>query len=655
MDLTVIIVNFNVKYFLEQSLHAVFNALRSIEGEVIVVDNHSADGSAQMIPPRFPQVKFIANNANVGFARANNQAIKMAKGDYILLLNPDTLVQEDTFTKCLAYMKQHEEAGCMGVKMIDGTGRFLRESKRALPTPWVAFYKIFGFSWLFPRSRKFGRYHLGFLHENEIHEVDVLSGAFMLIRKTALEKAGMLDEDFFMYGEDIDLSYRIQKAGYKNIYFPQTTIIHFKGESTRKGTINYVLLFYKAMIIFARKHFAGKSVRNFIMMIHLAIYLRAGISILYRFFLRWVNPLMNALCIYGGFLFFLPLWERYHFGHEGAYPPFYMAWMVPAYIMVWITAIFLAGAFERRAKASDIIKGVAGGTVIILMGYALLPESLRFSRALILFGTLWAMLSSIGVRFFLGFLSEVHFALVWGPRKKRILIIGEEKEAKRVHSIAECSQIKHSLVGFVSPEDPPPHSGYLGSVVRIKEMVKVNQVEELIFCAATMSSEQMITTMLQFTDEGVEFKIAPPESLSIIGSNSINERGDIYSVHFNLLSSLSSRRKKRLLDLLLCLVFLCLSPLLLFIISDRAGFFRNLFSVFISRATWVGYYRSTGGDHPGLPKLNPGVLTPADAESLPMQNSLEKDAMNLRYAKDYKIQTDLRIIFRGIAFLGRKP
>jgi lipopolysaccharide/colanic/teichoic acid biosynthesis glycosyltransferase len=186
-------------------------------------------------------------------------------------------------------------------------------------------------------------------------------------------------------------------------------------------------------------------------------------------------------------------------------------------------------------------------------------------------------------------------------------------------------------------------------------MVKVNQVEELIFCAATMSSEQMITTMLQFTDEGVEFKIAPPESLSIIGSNSINERGDIYSVHFNLLSSLSSRRKKRLLDLLLCLVFLCLSPLLLFIISDRAGFFRNLFSVFISRATWVGYYRSTGGDHPGLPKLNPGVLTPADAESLPMQNSLEKDAMNLRYAKDYKIQTDLRIIFRGIAFLGRKP
>jgi len=234
MKLSVIIVNYNVKHFLEQCLYSVQKAAKKISTEIIVVDNHSADGSVQMLANKFPTIKLIANNKNLGFSAANNIGIRQSSGKYILLLNPDTIVEEETFKKVVDFMDAHPNTGALGVKMIDGKGRFLPESKRGLPLPSVAFFKIFGLSKLFPKSKRFNHYHLGYLDPDKIHEIEVISGAFMLLRKTVLEKIGLLDETFFMYGEDIDLSYRIIQAGYKNIYFPETTIIHYKGESTKK-------------------------------------------------------------------------------------------------------------------------------------------------------------------------------------------------------------------------------------------------------------------------------------------------------------------------------------------------------------------------------------------------------------------------------------
>ena len=259
MKLSIIIVNYNVKFFLEQCLFAVEKAMKGIEGEIFVVDNNSVDGSVAMIQHRFPNVKLIENYQNVGFSRANNQALEKATGEYVLLLNPDTVIEENTLSLCSEFMDQHPEAGALGPKMIDGKANFLPESKRGLPTPQVAFYKIFGLTHLFPSSRKFGQYYLGHTSPEEIQPVDVLTGAFMFIRSLVLNKIGFLDENFFMYGEDIDLSYRITKSGYINYYFPKTTIIHYKGESTRKGSLNYVILFYKAMQIFAEKHFFDKN------------------------------------------------------------------------------------------------------------------------------------------------------------------------------------------------------------------------------------------------------------------------------------------------------------------------------------------------------------------------------------------------------------
>ncbi len=256
--------------------------MKSIDGEIIVIDNNSSDGSFDFYKNRFPDVKFIWNKTNVGFAKANNQALQTAKGDYILFLNPDTIIPEDCLEKCIDFLKTKNDDAALGIKMLDGGGKFLKESKRAFPSPLTSFYKLAGLSKLFPHSKKFSKYHLGNLSENQNHEVDVLAGAFMMIPKKILEKTGGFDEQFFMYGEDIDLSYRIQKAGFKNYYFAKSAIIHFKGESTKKGSLNHVKIFYKAMSIFVKKHYGENQADVYRFFLNSAIFFRGSLSAVKR-------------------------------------------------------------------------------------------------------------------------------------------------------------------------------------------------------------------------------------------------------------------------------------------------------------------------------------------------------------------------------------
>jgi GT2 family glycosyltransferase len=282
MNLSIIIVSFNVSHFLEQCLKSVIKASYSLPVDIYVVDNHSGDNSVSMVQKLFPQVKLIVNNENRGFSKANNQAILLSESDYILLLNPDTVIEEETLTRTLTFMETHPDAGGLGIKMIDGYGHFLPESKRGLPTPWASFCKMSHLSQLFRRSAFFNQYYAGWLGDDEINRIEVLAGAFMLLRRNVLDRIGLLDEDFFMYGEDIDLSYRITKAGYHNYYFPEARMIHYKGESTRKSSLNYVKLFYGAMLIFARKHFAGKNEWLLSLFILPGVYFRAAIAMIYR-------------------------------------------------------------------------------------------------------------------------------------------------------------------------------------------------------------------------------------------------------------------------------------------------------------------------------------------------------------------------------------
>jgi GT2 family glycosyltransferase len=286
MKLSVVIVNYNVKYFLEQCLDSVIRASKNLNVEIFVVDNQSSDHSIDYLTPRFPQVIFIANQSNVGFSKANNQAIRLAKGEYILLLNPDTVIGENTLEKICCFMDEHPDTGGVGVKMLDGFGHFLPESKRGFPSPWNSFCKMSGLSRLFSKIPAFGKYHLKYLHEDEINEVDVLAGAFMMLRKKALDEVGLLDEAFFMYGEDIDLSYRIKRGGYKNYYFPEP-IIHYKGECTRKD-FKYVKNFYDAMLIFYDKYYPDSGYIHK-WLIHFAVNFKAALSAIGKLFRLSVN------------------------------------------------------------------------------------------------------------------------------------------------------------------------------------------------------------------------------------------------------------------------------------------------------------------------------------------------------------------------------
>ena len=652
MDLSVIIVNYNVKFFLEQCLHSVYKSVSGIKGEVIVIDNNSVDGSCQMVQEKFPDVLLISNKKNLGFSKANNQGFAIAQGKYVLVLNPDTVVQEDTFKKCFDFMESHPKAGSLGVKMIDGKGTFLPESKRSLPTPLVSFFKIFGLASLFPKSKIFGRYHLGFLDYNKTHKVEILSGAFMFVRKSVLNETGYFDESFFMYGEDIDLSYRIILAGYENYYFSETTIIHYKGESTKKGSINYVMIFYKAMIIFARKHFSRRYARIYSLLINIAIYIRASVSIFRRVFISSIIPLSDALLIFTGFHFMEPVWENYRFQIENYYPKEYQLIVVPGYILIWLTFLYISGGYEKKTRPIDLFKGISLGSVFLLLIYALLPEHLRYSRALMLFGAVWTFCVIFMTRSTLGYIIN-NMKLTIGKEKKRIVIVGSSQESKRVMTILNQVGIAPILVGLVNWNNSNKTGDYMGDLSQLDEIIKVNKIDEIVFCGKDMPSYTIIQTMLSVSDSSVEFKIAPQESLSIIGSNSINTAGELYIVHFNSLGQNLARRKKRILDLIVSVVLIITVPLSVFYVKNPLKFLRNIIFVLIGVRTWVGFFKTDENDTTNLPHIPEGILTPISvSEERKIENETIK-RLNLLYAKDYKFLNDLSILFKDFRYLGK--
>ena len=255
MKLSVVIVNYNVSHYLLQCVDSLSHALRGTDSEVIVVDNHSRDNSVTLLRQYHPEVRIVENLHNLGFAKANNIAIRQSRGEYVLLLNPDTIVSESVVKGVISFLDSHPEAGSAGVRMLNAAGTVAPESRRGVPTPMTAFYKLSGLCGMFPNSRRFGRYYLGHLPWDSPQQIEVVSGAFCMLRTSVLKKVGLLDEDYFMYGEDIDLSYRILKSGATNWYVPET-ILHYKGESTHKSSFRYVHVFYQAMHIFFRKHFS---------------------------------------------------------------------------------------------------------------------------------------------------------------------------------------------------------------------------------------------------------------------------------------------------------------------------------------------------------------------------------------------------------------
>jgi GT2 family glycosyltransferase len=607
------------------------------------------DGSIPLIRQKFPEVKVVQNDSNLGFAVANNQAIRASTGKYVLLLNPDTVVQEDTFSRTLEFMETHPDAGGLGIKMLDGKGKFLPESKRGLPTPAVAFYKIFGLSRLFPGSRRFGQYHLTYLDKNKNHEVDVLSGAFMMLRREALDKTGLLDETFFMYGEDIDLSYRITKAGYRNYYFADSSIIHYKGESTRKSSVNYVIVFYKAMAIFAQKHFSHKNARIFNLLIHLAIYLRAAAAIVTRFLRQLFFPALDFALILSGLYVCKDIYEL----KFKLYPNFYSTEILniffPLYTFTWMLFVYLSGGYDVPTRLWRIARGVLAGTAFILIIYSLLPEYYRFSRALILIGSLYTLALYFITRLFYHLLKIRQFRLGGNKVNARIGVIGSETEFNRVHGLLKNTKIRISFVGFISSDNGAKNEHFIGHIQQINEVIDVHQLNEIIFCARDISSREIIQRMVSLVTRGLEFKIAPPESLSIIGSNSIDTAGELYVIDVNNVGRPENKRNKRFLDILVSLFLLLFFWLFIWIQTKKLNFIGNIFRVLTGFYTWVGYGKISRDD---LPEIRPSVLTPAD--NLP--SDAGDDRVNkafLNYATNYRMENDLQIIYSNMGRLDR--
>lgn len=619
--------------------------MRNVEGEIFVVDNNSIDGSNDMVKSKFPTVHLIENKKNVGFSKANNQAIEISTGKYVLLLNPDTVVEEDTFEKVLQFMEENPKTGGLGVRMLDGKGRFLPESKRGLPTPSVAFFKIFGLSSIFPKSKLFGKYHLGYLSEFKTNEVDILSGAFMLLRKETLDKVGLLDETFFMYGEDIDLSYRIILGGYKNFYFPETRIIHYKGESTKKSSVNYVFVFYRAMVIFAQKHFSKNNAKLFSFLINIAIYFRAGLAILTRFITKAALPVFDFLSVTAGLFLLTRYWTQSNI----EFPKEITQTLIPSYALCWFLFNSYAGTYDFPQKVKRFIFGTFLGTLFILINYALLPKSYQFSRLYIVIGTVWVISYYIISRVYLHFTIGKKFKLN-AKTNENFIIVGSELEANRVSNILKQINPNITDIYFVS-ESENKQEQHIGILSQLDQLVNKYIVDEIIFCAKDISAQQIIKWMATLGDKNLDFKIAQPESLFLIGSNSINSAGDLYIYNINEISKKSKKRMKRTVDLLFSFFAILFSIFTVWFFENKIRFLKNMFLTLFAKRTLVGYNYFEANENEHLPSLKQGILSPFDG--LKFNDETIREKLNLIYARDYSVFKDLEIIQKAWKKLDR--
>lgn len=588
---------------------------------------------------RFPDVRFIYNTHNKGFGAANNQALSIASGDYILFLNPDTLIPEDCFEKCLLFLKSKNDCGALGVKMVDGTGRFLKESKRAFPDPLTSLYKLSGLTAVFPKSKIFARYYLGHLDENKSHEVDVLAGAFMMLPRKILDKVKGFDEDFFMYGEDIDLSYRIQEAGFTNYYFADTTIIHFKGESTKKGSFNYVKMFYKAMSVFVRKHYGSSKAGLYNFFIQVGIALRGALSALGRF-LKWIGmPVIDLLTILFCFWLVKQFWVAYLLPYL-AYDGRILLVTYPAFAFLFLITSYYSGLYDNGYLQARLNKSVLISTLVLFTIYALVPESSQFSRGVLLCSVALAYLMMTLMRLLLASLRII-------SRKKetkpgRIVIVGSRPEFDEVKKILVSANLEENILGRIALGDADEKS--LSDWQGMPAVLKSGVVDELIYCQGDLSFKAIVESA-KTLPAGVTCGFYASGANSIIGSSDKDLSGEIRaSSEYYRLNNPLYRRVKRLFDAGVALIFLLTFPLILILKKRPLSLLKNSFEVLLAKKSFVGYALTDDE----LPPLKPSLLSPT---GLPKnQNTLPEPALRRAdhlYAKEYSVFTDLGLVYRG--------
>ena len=592
-DLSVIIVNYNVREFLRQSLLSLRPALQNLAAEVFVVDNASSDGSVEMVRQKFPEVTLIANHDNVGFARANNQALRQATGRVVVLLNPDTIVQEDTFTAIQTFFAQHPTTGMVGCKVLNPDGTLQLACRRSFPTPWIAFTRLSGLSRLFPKSRWFGKYNLTYLPENETTEVEAISGSFMAVRREALTKVGFLDEDFFLYGEDLDWCFRLRAAGWKIHYFPGTQIIHFKGESAKQSDLDNLRLFYQAMILFVRKHFRPESPAGFYKgrpglqpasywLLHLAIWFRALLAFAQSLTRKFAAPMTDLALMQ--FSMIAAVWWR--FGSLNVWPRFLLVDAV--YSLIWLTGLALLGCYRqsRFSFYQAFAATLAGFFINASLTYFF--KQYAFSRAVILAAGLMNILLLAGWRL-LAKVSRLSMLAAEGKSKRTIVVGDFATDGTLLEGLKKRQAENFDLVGLVSLNAEEVGNYYSGlpvltSLEHLEDWLstvssaapikgKTRRIQQVIFSAPHLPYGRILETMARPRELPLSFKLVPSRLDVITGKAGITEVTEVPLVEIeNRLLRFGPAFGKRMLDVALAGILLILGApffLLLWLVDGK--------------------------------------------------------------------------------------
>lgn len=593
--------------------------------EVYVVDNDSSDGSQEMVMTEFPQVKLIANDQNLGFSKANNLAIRQASTHYTLILNPDTIIEERTLSCCAAFMEAHPEAGAIGVKMVDGSGTYLPESKRGFPSPLTAFFKMSGLAKLFPRSKTINRYYLGHLSSSESNPIEVLTGAFTFAKTKLLQEIGGYDEDYFMYGEDIELSYQIKERG-KEIYFvPDTQIIHFKGESTKKITTSYLKNFYGAMGIYAKKRNTASTV-VWSWLLSLAIMLSAIAGVLKKISLRQLRPVLDLFLLLGLAMGLRYIWAVSYFKDADYYAdtPFYTIY--PWILALIVFCYYLFGQYDKRHNLKHLTYGFVVSALTSLSIYSLLPLHLRFSRIVLLLVAVAApLVLYLSRRIYNGFFNGTFSFNTDDAR--RVAVVGSPTSYEQIKPIVSKFSGDQSLVGRVGVTQEEDAVGMLAD---LNQIVNSRGINELLFCSKDMSTTEIFKNMA-IVGSSVTYKVANSDNTSILGSNSKERVGEWYALDISFkIDEPFHKRTKRLLDLLFCLLLIITFPISIVVSSNRAQLFSSLLPVLFGKKSWIGY------DLPDsklaeIPALKPSAFMLQHFQ----ESSADSHATNLWYARNF--------------------
>lgn len=692
MTLSVVIVSYNVKAFLEQCLNSVMKAAAGIETEIFVVDNRSVDGTQAMLRTKFSHVntspltvRLILNDDNRGFSKANNQALRVCTGRYVLVLNPDTLLSEDTLQTMLAFMERDKTIGAAGCKLLNADGTFQLACRRSFPTPEVSFYKLVGLSRLFPKSPRFARYNLTYLSPDDTYEIDALMGAFMFLRREVLEGVGLFDESFFMYGEDLDWCFRIKAAGWKIFYYPQTQIVHYKGESTKLESFNYVVRFYEAMLIFVRKHYGGgASSKAFEWILITGIYLRASLAALRRTAGNLAAPVLDAALIAAAFI------AGFSWKFQPEIPREFLGIVLPTYLLVWMATLTAFGQYrEKNRTALKPLFSSIGTAFLLSTTLTFFFNQFAFSRIGLTASTLMAIVFLAGWRTLRRALTPQGFsgAIEIG---RRVAIVGTGAEAQEIAAKLRADVSRnYVLMGYIAPlkketgqaikevsskdvtdegiddkEDKREEGSaastettgaVLGTLENVAEIVGINRIDELICAASELSNAEMLAALTRCSASpaarGVSFKIVPTGADVMIGKSSIDVLSGVplVDVEYNL-SRPSVQAVKRGFDLTLWLPLALLSPALW--LAGHRHIFRSLKSVLLGEKTWVGVEREVSGfSMSGVYVGKRGVWSLASVQNpkpaLPASDA-EKEAVDLFYAKNSSVGLDLELLIKAL-------